>query len=480
MASRRRRPGPLGGGRRPAKDTGADHCSAAPPGVATPDEIGSFCCDVFWEERTGWIHRRKETVEIHSETLLRHQTSVDFNVPHALPAPAPRHRAMHYVPLVVLRKEPGRFTRFDVKDETGRSVPLPTRVRNAEVSRWALVEAARRTASRRGTTLPDRVRAELGFIATADGDAALAFARRLYLEPERRHQDADAPVRAELMRDERLKWLLRTLALGSIVLLKIEGEAGERRVIRLSYDEVVAQVTGIRRRRMLAMLGALSDRLGWRGYWLEVQSLFIGARNYHFELHSPPGLQVIEAGMSTEDPVSDDPHRVHLYLPSAEGEQSSFVYAQFRVRGPGFVGAAALTAIVIVAALGGVWSFADRLAGTTASAAPLLLLFPGLVAGYLARPAHPLVTRLLNLARLALIGCAACAYVGAARLAVATSEHPATEHSIVVWFRWLTAVAAGCTLALIAARFLPLRSSHPLRRLARRLKPGPARPRAAE
>jgi hypothetical protein len=107
-------------------------------------------------------------VEIQTETLLRHQVSVDFNIHRALRAPVPE--VMAHAPLMLLRKEPGKFLRFDVVDEGGQSLPLSTRARNARVSNAALTAVARHVLGRESppAALPARVDAELDFIASSE------------------------------------------------------------------------------------------------------------------------------------------------------------------------------------------------------------------------------------------------------------------------------------------------------------------------
>jgi hypothetical protein len=164
----------------------------------------------------------------------------------------------------------------------------------------------------------------------------------------------------------------------------------------------------------------------------------------------------LEAGMSRTPSKVGDRHRVHLYLDDALKARTVVPYVQFRVRGPGFVGAAFLTSLLIVGSLTVAWRETPTLVNASTSAPSLLLLFPGLIASYLARPAHALVTRLLNLARWALVGCAGLAYLAAGRLALITSTHPAHESGLKLWLGLSAALAAVLSAALFASWRLPM------------------------
>lgn len=106
-----------------------------------------------------------------------------------------------------------------------------------------------------------------------------------------------------------------------------------------------------------------------------------------------------------------------------------------------------------------------------------MLLFPGLVATYLARPEHDLVVRLLRVARFALVLTAVVAWAAALRLALL--DMSTTVAQLNTWFEPLAWVAIGLAGVLLASWILPLRLSHPIRRpfrgLALRLRHPPGR-----
>lgn len=429
--------------------------------VASNADIHKKCCDLLLEGETGWIRRRKETASLITETRLHHRLSLDFLVA-GLPTTRVGQTDMIFVPLTLLRKEPGTFTQFDLTDETGRSLPLPGRDRNAEISAGVLYQAAQKVL---GEPISATLRAELGLIARAAKDNALQIVTGAYQSPEGALvKDTEAPVRRRLWRDARFRWLLVTLAQASVVVAVLPSDDRPRRIVKLSFDERISEVTELGQRGIRARLDAWAYRLGWKGYLLQVHSPFVGAASYHFELHAPDGTELLAAGLEPPPSTANgtgphDSRRVHLYLDDARDRRSSVAWAQFRIRGPGFVGAAAMTCLAITLSLAAAAYEAPKLVDTATSGPALLLLFPGLVGSYLARPTHPLVSRLLDLARWALILCTVIAYVAAGRLAIVSQAHASSAHSL----RWFFGAAACCALVLTIALLVSWRMPRPIK-----------------
>jgi hypothetical protein len=130
-------------------------------------------------------------------------------------------------------------------------------------------------------------------------------------------------------------------------------------------------------------------------------------------------------------------------------------YFQLGVRGQGFTTAAAVTSWLIALALAGCFWRARQLHEGTSSAASLLLLFPGLVATYLARPEHPLVTRLLVGAKIVLGVSAVLIYVAAGQVALASEQHPANLCHLRLLLATELAISALIAVALTITARLP-------------------------
>lgn len=324
-----------------------------------------------------WILRRKETLELLSERLVRHRVTVDFRAPDLGDQCA-------VLPLFVLRKAPGAFTEFDFVDSSGTSLSLPGRAENVEGSTKILLAAAEREleALPEPLTLTPRLRRELKFIASSGADDSIAqllhewpsrdpvrtstFRLRFWRHRAVRRYPAN---KVALMNSPTFAWLVWMLARNSIVALPDDAAIRSCRILKLVYvEEVTDLVSAPASRpipRLMRMIGRLFYRLGWRGYPIAVQIPCAGARTFHFEMHAPDGVEILDAGVrETGNIVSKGVRsRVHLYEPDALAAKELTAYIQTRIRGAGFAGSAALTATFIAASIWLAWQFDDKLAG---------------------------------------------------------------------------------------------------------------------
>lgn len=81
-----------------------------------------------------WIHRRVEAVEFYDDISVAHHVSMDLTVPKlapCLPNASPPHRRVRILPLTMLAKAP--LSGFDLRDESGRSLPVLTTHQNGNV-----------------------------------------------------------------------------------------------------------------------------------------------------------------------------------------------------------------------------------------------------------------------------------------------------------------------------------------------------------
>lgn len=404
---------------------------------------------------SSWVLRRKHAVELLDERLYRHHISLDLKLPADLPATTTGEEA-HYAPLLLLRKAPGRFTRFDFRDETGRALSLPSRRENGAVSAALLLMLAERTLGDAGKPFPISLALELRYIAHADAPDALEIllndwyessGRRSYQFRRPRYQRITTGLRGTLTDNATFWWAIRELAHSSIVTVPLAGDADTRRIVKLSYDEVVHDWSRLRLWPVTQLVATTAGKFGYRPYQARFALPFVAAHTFHFEMHLPLGLEIVDARIPGQDHQSSaHPRNAHLYLPDPPRLQAIAPLVEFRARGTGSVLAGPLTSVAIAAIMVFIAVQPSLFAGTSVGAAPsLLVLIPGLIASYLARPEHPIVSRLLSFARWALIGSAGVAYVGAARLAIISQDHPATARNLRTFFTPLAAV--GCVLA---------------------------------
>jgi hypothetical protein len=419
------------------------------PTKPSSDVLGRQALTLVCDD-VGWVYRRKESVSLEGSTTARRQVSVDFAVPGDV-APLARtqqREPVYFAPVLFLRKAPRLLTKFDFRDESGRALALPTRKENGATSAAMLVCLAERVLGHAPSASVER---ELTAIAEDHPPRSHVLTDRF------RTPAADAE-RRQLCSDEVFSWLLSALADSSVVTIPVASPTGERKVVKLSYDVPIADLD----------YSEAAYRYGLQGYLGYFDLPFLGARNYHFELHAPGGMEVIEAGfVDAAEPrkllVTHGPsNRVHFYRQEAHATKSALAYAQLRVTGKGFLSGAAFASFLVAASVTACFAFASQLSQAATSTPSLLILFPGVLANYVARPGrHPLTTHLLSRARALLMVSGGVAFVGAARLSVISQHHPAAETSLRWQFLVLALIAWVLALTLFAARsrFLPRRIS---------------------
>ena len=108
-----------------------------------------------------WVHRRVETIHMLSTQVLRRSVSVDFTIPIGV------RRSLRVgdstqtlVPLATLAKRPLR--NFDLRDESGASVPVLGRDHNGPLAHSVLMKVVSRPLGRAGRdALSDQLVADL-------------------------------------------------------------------------------------------------------------------------------------------------------------------------------------------------------------------------------------------------------------------------------------------------------------------------------
>jgi hypothetical protein len=138
-------------------------------------DLGELAAELLCDD-AGWIHRRKETVRVLDESTIRRQVSVDFEIPDQAPVwhLGMDKKKVYLLPLLLLPKAPQQLMDFDLRDEGGRALSLPSREENGEVSAAALNAAASRVLAV-GTELEEY----LAYVAKADARAAAIAANSL-------------------------------------------------------------------------------------------------------------------------------------------------------------------------------------------------------------------------------------------------------------------------------------------------------------
>ena len=184
-----------------------------------------------------WVGRRVETVTFLDPDTVRRQVSVDFTVPELPIIFEPDGgRSLQLLPLALLRKR--RLTHFDLRDETGKTLPLITGRANGALAASALAEAAR--AFQPDPQLDPFPRGNLSDdlwqIATLPAYNARKIWRSL-AQTRAGDSQLERDLRHTLTKSWRFMSLANDLARNLIVATPLLVEGEERRIIKFAYTE---------------------------------------------------------------------------------------------------------------------------------------------------------------------------------------------------------------------------------------------------
>jgi hypothetical protein len=397
-----------------------------------------------------WIHRRKESIKVIDETAVHRTVSVDFTLPEvtdegpfdAVIQLPDGGEPVYCPPLFVLPKTSNELMSFDLKSQSGISLPLMTRRDNARISGATLVALAARVLG--PWPLSPSLATRLKDLATAETVKPVAAERLLRVEAS----DPDFEQLQVLRDDSVFLWWLWTLAHSSLVGVPYRDPTVRRKIFALSYVESFESALRVR------------TRMGWSPYKVVIDSSWIAARNFHFEAEAPPGLRIADATLADDyEPATRDGgflRRVHLSRYEASQAGAGTAILDLRVNGQGFVGGALLASGLVMAAVFGCLLHAENIAKSPTSAPAALLLLPGVIATYVGRPdQHALTTRLLSCARwlllmagLAAYGCAAIVALGGEKPKGAALEHRVTHLKLAFWISGAVALTSFTGLAI--------------------------------
>jgi hypothetical protein len=416
-----------------------------------------------------WLHRRRETVTLIDDRTLHRTVSVDYTLPPSFPHGAwpsdwpqfPRHdrttEALEGVPFMVLPKLPANLSNFDLKNESGRSLPVMTRQDDTLISAHTLESMARM----HEPDLPEGIVTQLHDIAEAKSDEVdVHLERFVYPLPE----DGHPGTREDLSNDPQVGWWIRTLAKSSIVMAFLPADTDRRRILKMSYDEPIDPPRG--RRMLWVQLGMTS----W-DFW--VQNPFIAATNYHLEYVCPEGMRARKSvllDVTKNETVTAKrfiPH-VHLYSRNAQDSRDGLAWVSLRPDWRGLLGVSATIAAWMAGSIFVIWLSPGKVADAPGGVPALLLLVTGVVGPLVTRPdPHVVTSRVLSRIRVILLLSALAAYVAALLVALSprvASDDPQTRHEAVRYIHdtlvWPAVVAGACALALFVALALNLPFVH--------------------
>lgn len=434
------------------------------------DQLGCDVAILLFD--SGWLQRRKDAVELLNDGWVRRQTSIDCVIPRSLPpfGLSEAGHPLYLLPVALLPKVPPTLMRFDFDGEDGR-LSLPLRQQNGLASYAALLYAASVVLNEGPRELPSQLREELLFAAVGPPEYAEPFARHLRaprrgvpeipdvhglpslaaaedeLDQWAAQLMSQAPatrpasnssaisrsalqdLHVRLAHDPMTSWLLKSMAVASVVLAHVEEGRRRHKMVRLAYDAAIFKDD--------EPVGAnLSSTLGWEGVNLVIETPYVGAHTYHFEFVGIEGIEVFDSrllsaasdesnrgsyGPSAEGDegfasrfTRQDTNRVHHYWTGATSVDQITAIVRLRVARENFVGLAYWASLAVALSILICGGLAQPLVRHGAGAATLLLLFPGLAATLVAGTSnHPLTSSVLQRAHRALLLSALCAYMTA-------------------------------------------------------------------
>lgn len=389
----------------------------------------------------GWINRRVETIELLSHEETRRRASVDFTLSNEATEELTTPEGV-IAPISVLTKEPRR--NFDLRDESGRSLPVLGRQSNGELAHIAVMHAA--LEALQGEVSPqafDLLSADLSQVVHSSpeqAEEALAF----FIGGAE-----EDPLRSRIWQDEICRNLLETLWANYVLFAVLPAGSPPRRVLKYSYGEDFTP----------PVKGTLGERLNpgylWERVWNPGRGYFLvqcpgawRATSFHLEIAIPEELRVETALLydhGSEEAVSEvdeNVSRASLYATkplNREAEIDALVEIVPERHGRSFQ--AALTGVLVTALLWlGVASGLDT--NNPGSAVSLLLAGAALFSGFSAvRGEHVLVKGLLAPSRRGLIVVGLCALTASATLAMQIPDKNPTE--VWVWAALIGTITAA-------------------------------------
>jgi hypothetical protein len=358
-----------------------------------------------------WVDRRVETASLTGERSYRQRMSIDCRVPPAVVDLADELGFDRFaVPLRFEPKEP--LLSLDLRLGE-RSVPLLTRRQSAQVT-CAVLRAA---VEQLELPITPEIEEEIAAVASDEHESAEAALQLLALtEPASPGGQATTAQLAH--------WAVTTFDTSYLLLADVGVDDVRQRVIFKISQEVGPTLHG-------AQEMTLSSLLAWQPAPLFLDTTSVtSTSSYHFQFDAPPGLVV--AGGQLFGKVKDDPlgrsfgtsasqgsvlglHANLHEVPDADGYAAAVLV---HPSPDGTLRSCAVSACFSTVLLFLALVVANRIdSSRLEAAAGLLLVVPGIVSTFLARPGeHYWVSRLLRGVRVMTLANAVIVYLAAAVL----------------------------------------------------------------
>jgi hypothetical protein len=441
-----------------------------------------------------WVVRRVEHVTFLDECTVRRGVSIDYVAPSdAVTLSRPGGQYVRVLPLAIMRRK--SLVNFDLRDHDGRALPLLGLRQNQALTLAAVRAWAAASLGEQSGTVSREVDDFLDDVIAGDQTELWRAYKRMWAA------DPGTQLR-RLGKDQLFRVMLDRLADSFVLYGLHDGPAGERRVIKFSYDEpLTLRYAKPGYRATHDTMGNRQDKdenTGLRPFGWTTLSAAMGfsttrivfpvpaaelAASFHFEISAPPEVSIVKAALLAGRPKPE----AKTPAPPAVGQVNGSAMMKERQRrrpsfdsiGGGFptvdlhvagvpYGSRSRVQVEVEARVGGWFAtavfsswLASAILGFAYLARPkldvgsaLLVSFSAGLAALLVRnDPHRLVTRLLSKVRLLATFAAVLALAAAVVLAF---DRPQAAHA---WLLVLFIASIVPTALISSSWFLALRRS---------------------
>jgi hypothetical protein len=276
-----------------------------------------------WDE---WQHRRVEEISFEQDDAATRDISLDFTLPHWFHeirrTPLDQSRRQ-LVPLTFLRKQ--SLINFRLRDDCDCALPLLTRWQNAQVAEATLTVLASMVLG--GIEVPHEIRCDIRDLVGSMEGSNTSSTNELFNRP-----DPHSTLRSQLKSNAKFNSLSTIFEDNFLACSMIEIERHRRKVVHLSYEELLVRSEEVPWYRRLVSLA----RGRSRDLVITVPRAS-GAESSHVEIVAPDLLQIKDRRQTSRDSSG----RVTEH----EQPRSGHRRAHFHFGGSGSKGAVTVTLI---------------------------------------------------------------------------------------------------------------------------------------
>jgi hypothetical protein len=268
-----------------------------------------------------WVSRRTEHVSFRDDRSVVRRVTVELYVPKDAPVfRGDDGQDYSLVPLSVMRRK--TLVNFEIRDEDGRPVVLPSLRHNQAITESMLLACADAVLEQAGGILRARA-ASQSEVAAFVHEVVSGDQRHLTATYDSLKQETAAPAVLNLVKHDLFKTILDRLADNFVLWVMIPAGAPRRRVLTFSSDEPLR----LRYREPSFEENTYElrkDLRFWRPtVWLSALGLTTtriefpvpaaeNTASFHFEIDAPKGVQIAEASLLAGRPKDPRPSLDHV------------------------------------------------------------------------------------------------------------------------------------------------------------------------